>query len=63
MLRVVYGDRSQHDLAVLMLPLITYHLLELVSGLVLSSRIKAWVTQQNSQRVEELAATTVEQVV
>ena len=43
LLQVVFGDRSPAASAVLLLPLVTYHLLELVNGLVLSARLKQWV--------------------
>jgi hypothetical protein len=42
MLRSLYSDRSPADLAFLLLPLVAYHLLELVNGLVLAPWLKLW---------------------
>jgi predicted Na+-dependent transporter len=54
MLRAVFGDRSPADAAVLMLPLVSYHLLELINGLLVSSKLKAWVDAQTRRKANVL---------
>ena len=46
MLRVVYADRSPGELGILLLPLVMYHMLELINGLVMSGKINQWVQKQ-----------------
>lgn len=48
MLKALFGDRPPSFAAALLLPLVSYHLLELANGLVLSARLKTWVTSRQA---------------
>ena len=58
MLRVIYANRSPGEQAVLLLPLIMYHMLELINGLVMSSKIHAWLQTQKAPEEQSLVAAT-----